>query len=116
MTDERWNPYDQATRHLDRYTYFFRRDDVDDTEVHPQVVEDFLDMNCPKDYCYAWVWAGDGIGSSGKIVDSLIGVPDHVAMALKLITGLDAFTPKKKGYATKITYKGQHKIYLPEKY
>jgi len=45
-----------------------------------------MDENCPQNYCYVWI--RKGLGES-EIVGDLIGVPKDVALAIKLMYGLD---------------------------
>ena len=87
MTKKEWDPFREARQHLNKYSYFFDRKELEkSSSEHPQVLEDFMDENCSQNYCYVWI--RKGLGES-DIVGDLIGVPKDVALAIKLIYGLD---------------------------
>lgn len=87
-----WSPFDEAVNHLYRYKLLFPRDEVFDTcGDHPQMFEEWLDTNCHNNYCYAWVWSRKGDFST-NIVNQLVGVPENLVMAVKLMSGIDPFT------------------------
>ena len=87
MAKQIWCPFREARHHLDKYSYFFDRKALDkSSSEHPQVMEDFMHENCPQNYCYVWI--RKGLGES-EIVGELVGVPKDVALAIKLIRGID---------------------------
>lgn len=87
MTKKEWDPFTEAQQHLDRYSCFFDQKELDNSNSdHPQLLEDFMDENCPQNYCYAWLWTHM---HNGGIDSLLIGVPEHIAFAIKLSTGVD---------------------------
>ncbi len=87
MTKKQLCPFREATQHLNKYSYFFDRKELDkSSSEHPQVLEDFMGENCPQNYCYVWI--RKGLGES-EIVGELVGVPKDVALAIKLMRGVD---------------------------
>ncbi len=101
-----WSPYDEAEYKLPEYEHFFQREKVVSIfGGHPQVFEDWLVENCPRNYCYVWVW-----NRKDKIVDDLIAVPKDIALAITLITGIDFvsksnFHIKNEGWHDKKKYR-----------
>lgn len=87
MTKKEWDPFTEATKHLNKYSCFFDQKELDNsTSDHPQVLEDFVGENCPQNYCYVWLWTDLCRTGIDRI---LIGVPEHIALAIKLSTGVD---------------------------
>lgn len=87
MTKKEWDPFTEATKRLEKYSCFFDQKELDNsTSDHPQVLEEFMNENCPQNYCYAWLW--EDICKT-KIDRMLIGVPEHIALAIKLKYGVD---------------------------
>jgi len=88
---DKWSPFREAEQNLKKYLYFFNRDSISDAfGDHPQLLEDWLHERCPNNYCYVWLWSNSfNFSKPSSIVDYLIGVPEEIAMPLKLMTGLN---------------------------
>lgn len=99
----RWCPFQEASKHLPDYNFFFHMDSLCKGFNHPQDLEDWLDENCRTYYCYAWVnWYRQPRDEHHNL-RQLVGLPDEdTALALKLMTGtklykLRDFTLRKYG-------------------
>ncbi len=102
-----WSPFDETEYHLSNYEYFFPLSEV--SEVfgdHPQIFEDWLKEHCPDNYCYVWVWDNS---NKISIVGNLVGVPEELAMPLKLMTGIDPVPSNV--YVIKQRYRNDYKMY-----
>lgn len=109
MTKKEWDPFTEATKHLNKYSCFFDRDKLAAIE-HPQITEDFMHENCPQNYCYVWLWTSLYQGGIDKM---LIGVPKHIALAIKLSTGADLIDTS--GYVIeKRCYNNNFVMYIKE--
>lgn len=83
--DKQWNPYTEADENLDKYYHFFDRDAMNKIE-DPVETENFLTENCPQNYCYVWLYV---TFNDPNIKCQLIGVPEDIAFAIKLLIGAD---------------------------
>lgn len=84
---KKWNPFTEADERMNKYKYFFPRDEISKMLGHPQVFEDWLHEHSPDNYCYVWVWDPNRV--SNGIVGDLVGVVEKLVLALKLMTGID---------------------------
>ncbi len=98
---EEWSPFIEAGCRLNRYEYFFPHNMVSrEFGGHPEDFEAWLEENCPKNYCYVWVWRDK------RIVDDLVGVPENLVIVIKLMTSIDPHPRKKFDIQSWITTSG----------
>ncbi|KKN44280.1 hypothetical protein LCGC14_0694850 [marine sediment metagenome] len=111
MTKKEWDPFSEADKNLNKYSYFFDLKELEkSSDEHPQVLEDFMDENCPQNYCYAWLWEGF---HESKIVSMLVGVPKNIALAVKLTHGIDLVDTSGYGIEKRF-YNNNFVMYLKE--
>ena len=110
MTKKEWDPFTEATKHLNKYSCFFDREELENsTTDHPQVLEDFMGENCPQNYCYSWLWTDL---CRSQIDRMLIGVPKYIALAIKLRYGVDLIDTRK--YKIEKNYNNNFVMYMKE--
>ena len=104
--NEEWSPYDEGEYHLSKYNHFFDRDIVAEGFGNIQDLEDWLVEHCPDNYCYAWI-NGEDLNHNPVIIDQLVGVPENLVMAIKLITSIHPFLYSDFNIRTEKTIHGE---------
>lgn len=111
MTKKEWDPFSEADKNLDKYSYFFDQNELEkSSDEHPQVMEDFMIKNCPQNFCYVWLWTD--LHRTG-IDGLLVGVPKNIAFAIKLSTGVDPLDASRYDIG-RLCYKDDFVMYLKE--
>ena len=88
--NEEWSPYDEGEFHLPKYKHFFDRDVAAKEFGGYDDLEDWLIENCPENYCYTWIY-GEDLNHNPIVVDQVVGVPENLVIAIKLITADQPF-------------------------